>query len=496
MAAGLAGCTAATNVNSSNDTTADKSAATSAVTAVNTSASSAPEISAADKDVGYSESDSVNITLTGDGADIEGEGAEYSDGRLSVTEGGTYVLTGELNGQIYVKAKGSEVKLVLNGVTVTNDSHAALFIDKAEKVTITLNEGTENTLSDGSSYTLEGDDDNTDAALFSRADLTINGEGSLTVNGNYQHGIVTKDSLIVTGGNITVTAVKDTIQAKDGAAIGGGKLDLTAGDDGIHSDGDLSIEGGEINILKSNEGIEGNNITVSGDTVNVTASDDGFNAAGGSDSGNDQRGGFTQGDPSISLTISGGTVNVNADGDGIDSNGNLYITGGTVYVSGPTNGGNGALDYGDQGCTIEISGGTVIAAGSVGMEVGFGETSTQYSVLHNFDSAAAAGSEFTVTDSDGNVIMSFTPEKTYQSVLFSCADLKEGTYTVTAGDTSEEVTVSSVVTSNSTGMGMGGGRGGFRGGDGQMPDGGNGGGFPGGDRPARPGEDNNDNTAV
>ena len=593
MAISLAGCTESSNI-SSNDTSADKPAA--AETTVGSVSSEAFEISAADKDIGYSESDAVRITMSGSEAEIEGSGAEVSEGKLSITEAGTYILSGEFSGQIYVKAKGAEIKLVLDGVAVTNSDHAALLIDKADKVTITLNDGTENSFTDGSSYTAESDDDNTDGAIFSRADLTINGEGSLTVNGSCKHGIVSKDDLVITGGSINVTAASTALSGKDSVKISGGSIDLTAGsngihatnseeaekgivsvtggtiaitsqgdaiqaenamkiedgelslttgggsenaemkkegmpfgnrgeqtadtssaeadtvsakalkaasiqitggsisidssddalhsngsaeisggeitiksgDDGIHAGSDLTISGGSIDIQKSYEGIEGNSITVTDGTVNVIAADDGFNSAGGSDTGDTERSGrdsFMQGDPNCNLTFAGGTITVSSEGDGLDSNGNLYVTGGIIYVSGPTNGGNGALDCGDQGCTIEITGGTIIAAGSVGMEVGFGETSTQYSVLHNFESAAAAGSEFTVTDSDGNVILSFTPEKNYQSVVFSSAELKEGKYTAKAGDQSEEIEISSIVTSNSTGMGFGGG-GGFRGGNG------------------------------
>jgi hypothetical protein len=141
----------------------------------------------------------------------------------------------------------------------------------------------------------------------------------------------------------------------------------------------------------------------------------------------------------------------------------MVISGGEIYVSGPTNGGNGALDYGDGNCTATITGGTIIAAGAVGMEEGFGEESTQYSVLHNFASTAEAGTESTVSDSDGNVILSYTLDKSYQSVVFSFPELADGTYTVTAGDMTETVEVSSVCTSNSTSMGMGGGGGGGKG---------------------------------
>ena len=136
------------------------------------------------------------------------------------------------------------------------------------------------------------------------------------------------------------------------------------------------------------------------------------------------------------------------------------MSGGTVYVCGPTNGGNGALDYNG---TATVTGGTLIACGAVGMEEGFGDSSTQYSVLHNLGSTVSANEKLTITDSDGNEILSFTPTKTWQSVVFSSGDLKDGaTYTITAGSQSETVTIDGIVTSNSTGMSFGGGHGGGR----------------------------------
>lgn len=92
------------------------------------------------------------------------------------------------------------------------------------------------------------------------------------------------------------------------------------------------------------------------------------------------------------------------------------------------------------------------------MEVGFGENSAQYSVLHNF--SAQTSGEFTVTDGGGNALIKFTPEKNYQSVVFSCPELREGSCTLAAGELSEEVEITSIVTSNSSGMGGGFGRGG------------------------------------
>ena len=138
------------------------------------------------------------------------------------------------------------------------------------------------------------------------------------------------------------------------------------------------------------------------------------------------------------IQISGGKIYINASGDGIDSNGNLTVTGGEIYVDGPTSGGDGALDC--SGTTL-ISGGTVIAVGSSGMAENFDSSSAQGSIITTVSDSLITG-DITLTDSDGNTIVSYSPSKEYSSVVISCADLKEGeTYTLVAGDTSTSVSL-------------------------------------------------------
>ena len=247
-------------------------------------------------------------------------------------------------------------------------------------------------------------------------------------------------------------------------------LTLKSGDDGIHADAALTISGGSVTVSDSYEGLEAADIVIEGGEISVTASDDGLNAAGGSDGSNG--GGMFGGDPfaaqDASITISGGSLTVNADGDGIDSNGDLTVSGGTIFVSGPTNSGNGALDYNGSGV---ITGGTLIAAGASGMAENFSNGSTQCSVLVNFSSTVSAGSEICVYDSDGTLIASYTPEKNYQCAVISSPALAVGeTCTVTAGGTQQTVTLSSTITGGGMGMGGMGGHGGFGGGGGMQGD--------------------------
>ena len=135
-------------------------------------------------------------------------------------------------------------------------------------------------------------------------------------------------------------------------------------------------------------------------------------------------------------------IHVNSEGDGIDSNGDLTVSGGDTFISGPVNDGNGALDYNGEAV---ISGGTFVAAGSSGMAQNFGSSSTQGTVLVSVGSQEA-GSVVSLQDSDGIELMQWEPDKVYTSVLISCPELtKDSTYTVSAGTYSEEITLDTLI---------------------------------------------------
>ena len=441
-----------------------------------------------DLDGTYDESEAVKITLSGKTATCNSPNVQIEDGVVTIKAAGVYVLSGTLtDGTIVVDAGDDDkVQLVLDGVSITAVDYAAIYAKNADKVFVTLEEGAENSLTVSGDY-VQTDDNNVDAVIFAKCDLTQGGTGSLTVKDTTGHGIVSKDDLVVTGGTYTIDSQdhclngKDSVRIADGTFnlscdedgihagnddqqdgyvyIEGGDINISVGDDAIHAEGLLIITGGDIDVSKSCEGVEGYKILVTGGDIDVISSDDGFNAAGGSSGSGDNHDGFGGGsgmggvdmdaDSDAYILITGGTININADGDGIDSNGCIGITGGSVYVLGLSDNGNGAMDY---GICAAITGGEIVAVGGSGMAQGFGDESTQCSALVNFDEWVDAGETITLTDSDGKEVLSYKADKKFNSVVISTSDMKQGgTYTLTVGDQSSTFTLDDITYSEGSG---------------------------------------------
>ena len=157
------------------------------------------------------------ITLKGDTASVSGGGAYVYDGNVIISNAGRYILRGTLDdGSVIVDAKSTaKIWLLLDGVTISCADDACLRVDQADKVFLTLAEGSENSMSSGAAYSDEALADGRDAVIFSRDDLTINGSGSLTVTASYRHGISGNDDLVITGGKLTVSAPQDAIRGND-----------------------------------------------------------------------------------------------------------------------------------------------------------------------------------------------------------------------------------------------------------------------------------------
>ena len=533
----------------------------------------------------YSISDSVRIQLNGTSVSCNDKDVLIDGTTVTITNKGTYILSGTLdNGMIIVDAEETDKpQLVFDGVTITSAESAALYIKTADKVFVTLAEGSTNSLTNGGTFTAI-DENNIDGTVFSKQDLTFNGNGSLTVTSPAGHGIVCKDDLVFTGGtymvasashgldandsvrianasitvdagkdgihtensddaakgffymvngtlnleaegdgisaeayaqicdgtiqivsgggsengtknssdsyggfmggwggmgrpgsssssssesdedstsikgikvtgdlninggNITIDSADDTLHANANITITDGTFTLASGDDGIHADETLLISNGTIDISESYEGLEALDIKVTGGNIKLTASDDGLNAAGGTDSsgfggnrggdmfgGRGGKGGFggmSAGNGSIE--ISGGTLYINASGDGIDANGTLLISGGITTVVGPTQGDTATLDY-DSSATI--TGGTFIGTGAAGMAQTF--SASEQGVIALSVGNQKAGTKITLTDTNGNVLFSHEPELSFAIVILSSPELIKGeTYTITVGSAS------------------------------------------------------------
>ena len=466
-----------------------------------------------------------------------------TSGALPITEKGDYVLSGTLNGQIVIELPEEEkVRLILNGVTVVNTQGPAIYEKQADKLIITLAEGTVNTLTDGAMVTDE--DDTIGAALYAEDDLSINGTGSLIVNGTQKHGIQSKADLILANGNITVNAVTDgirgrnsllvldgtlnvtaggdgltttrtdtegkgwivlaggsvTVKTGDGAGavkvsansrggfsgrgrmddwgsttassdsgvsqkavkaatdltvlggtytfdcaddglhgvnvtVSGGSFSIQSGDDGMHADKEMTVSAGSIDITKCYEGLEGENVTVNGGDIRIISSDDGINASGGSDGsgfgGWGRGGGSAVSGNSGLLTITGGTIAVTAGGDGLDSNGSIAVSGGVTGVWTASSGMEGPIDYNGSGT---ITGGTVIVATSGGSMGGRGGAGLSGLRTVSVSASGQAGETITLTDSNGTVIGTFTPENAFSTLAITSSALADGSsFTVLSG---------------------------------------------------------------
>lgn len=510
----------------------------------------------------YEESEAVYVTLSDDGITGETAGVAINGQTVTITEEGTYVFSGTLSeGQIVVDADDAKVQIVLDNVDITCASSAAVYVKSAEKVFVTLAEGSQNTLRNTDEY-VTIDDNNIDAVIFSKSDLTLNGTGSLTIVSAEGHGIVSKDDLKITGGTYDITAAGHALSGKDSVRIADGTFILTAekdgihsenedneekgyiyiadgdfsitsdgdgmdasnivqiedgtfditagggaanslkthesdmpggpgggmpqngerpdgedmpqdtttdesgtstkgikagggmylnggtyqidsaddsihsnanitiadgtytlatGDDGVHADDALIVNGGTITVTESYEGLEGLTVTINDGTIDITASDDGINAAG------------------EKMELNGGYIHILAGGDGVDSNDDLTINGGEIYIDGPSDNGNSAIDYGDRSSAY-VNGGTLVAIGSSGMAEGMSDSSKQKVLMVKLGEQMEAG-DVVLTDSEGKVIVSYTALKSYDCVIISTAEVESGaTYTLTTSGTTTEVT--------------------------------------------------------
>ena len=257
-------------------------------------------------------------------------------------------------------------------------------------------------------------------------------------------GIKAAADLIISNGTFKIDSADDSGNSNASITINGGTFEISSGDDAFHADDTLTISSGTINISESYEGLEGLHVQISGGDITIIADDDGVNAAGGTDSsgttgGRDgmfRRGGWSSTASDGTIEISGGTLYIQAEGDGIDANGSLTVSGGYIVINGPTQGNTSTLDYDTAAI---ITGGTFIGTGASGMAQTFSES--QQGVISIRVGNQSAGTEIELKDKNGNIILSHSPELSFEIVILSSPDIVSGEeYTVTIGASSAQVT--------------------------------------------------------
>ena len=271
-------------------------------------------------------------------------------------------------------------------------------------------------------------------------------------SGTSTKGIKTGGGMYLNGGTYQIDSADDSIHSNANITIADGTYTLATGDDGVHADDALTVNGGTITVTESYEGLEGLTVTINDGTIDITARDDGINTAGGTDqSGFGTFGDHFKGmdsaddeteettDNEMWMELNGGYIHILAGGDGVDSNGDLTINGGEIYIDGPSDNGNSAIDYGDRSSAY-VNGGMLVAIGSSGMAEGMSDSSKQEVLMVKLGEQMEAG-DVELTDNEGNVIVSYTALKSYDCVIISTAEVESGaTYTLTTSGTMTEVT--------------------------------------------------------
>lgn len=411
---------------------------------------------------GLSIADST-INLTAGNHALSARFIEAENAKLNVLSAGKDALNAECDDETqeftldegYVSLKSSKVFASVSGDGIQADTFvyitggsvdiktSATFVSYSEEsmATYDLSEDDFRYIKSGDTYKKVADDvviKGARYAMIQSAKGIKCGEIKYEIDGTEY--AVTKNSnyfIVIDGARVKINSSDDAIHTNSGnVLIKGGTLDLTTLDDGIHADELVKIDGGEITVNGSYEGIEGAYVEIGGGTIYITASDDGINAASDDESVNEH------------IIISGGTITVDASGDGLDSNGTIYVSGGTLIVYGPTTGADTGLDA-DGG--ILIDGGNVFVASSKEM-IEIPASNSKSNALVYGVNTVPAGSEIILTNADGGEMVRITLKKQAQAIILSTPELAtNGTYSLYAD---ENLLASFSVTETITAIGV------------------------------------------
>jgi hypothetical protein len=436
----------------------------------------------------------------------------YSKDELKIIDGNISVnaINDGLKGRDLIALKGGQITIMAGGDGMQSNN-GDVFIEGGFLVITAQEDGIQakNTLyiSGGDIYITTGggsalSNQRTDRDNWGMQDAQVMIDAETSAK-----GLKAGATLMITGGSLEIDSADDSLHSNDIIIIEDGKINLASGDDAVHADSVLVINGGVLKVSTCYEGLESAAITINGGDIHIIATDDGINGASGD--GNAGRGilpgmelippdqnmeerpengfltpdgnmpenpegssialgdeaegspgqgnfsrdenipnqpgqGFIE-DGSNTLEINGGYIFIDANGDGIDMNGTITMTGGVVIVNGPTVNNENAIDYNNN---FGISGGYLIAVGSIGMAQSPSTTSNQYSVMINLDAPQSAGTLLHLATQSGDEICTFSPTKAYQSVIISTPELRsDGTYHFYTGGQSSGSSIDGLLSS-------------------------------------------------
>ena len=365
------------------------------------------------------QADKVFVTLAAGSQNTLADGASYTlaEGedepnaalysKADLTINGTGALTVEGN---YRHGVNSKDDLVVTGGTLTVTAKED---GLRGKDCVKVADGSFAITAGGDGVKSNNDEDPT------RGFVSIDG-GTFAVEAG-DEGFQAATYLRLAGGDAQIKAADHALRSDVEAAMSGGTYVVEAGGKGMNPETKFTMDGGTFTVAGCEEGIEAQEVIVNDGELNITASDDGINAAVAERSDETAEAAVaTNASEDCLIQINGGMVTVDAGGDGLDSNGYVEVNGGVVLASGSAGGGDSALDY-EYGA--KITGGAVILAGATGMAETFTEGTQPFAMVA---AEGAAGTNLAVTDEAGTVLVSYTVPKAFQCAVVSAPGLTEG----------------------------------------------------------------------
>lgn len=384
--------------------------------------------------------------------DNAADSVSEDDENVILKSGGIYVLKGTLKDKRVKigEGQGERVEIVLDSFIYNGDKDCVIYSpDKKCKMLIFLANGSDNVINLNTSSN-SNEKVNEKAAMFANGDLSFNGKGRLTINTEFESCIVSKNDLAFIDGQYILNTKGDAIKSKEKLLMRSGNFNITSGDDaikvtsekegyfyfenanlfissgdkGISSDNEVHIVGGEINLDSKGEGICGKLVDMSGGNVKIKSGDDGINANDNNQNKKDNQKG-------VYIKISGGKLKIDAEKDGIDSNGDLLFEGGNLFISGADNDNERIIDYNGNITLLNTPGMNMIGVGPGAKMQDFGDNAKQNYIVVYYDEYAKVMTTVEVADENGNMILSYEPNKPYKAALITSPKLVEGkTYIV------------------------------------------------------------------